>query len=610
MNSDQDKLAFLKTAIAATARALSKQPLQVDFGGQRPSAELTITLPALSEPPSPAHLSYVRGAADHAALSLRHHNPELHRSLRPAGRANAALFDMLESVRVETLGSENMAGIIANLYGRFEQECLRRGLQKATLPPLVMVELYARRHIQNLPAPAFLASIFDHASKEMTALQPMFTQMRQHIGDQKHYAAISIEIIKKLAHITASLEPGDRTNDTPAPEKSEESADRDQPVEKHEPNTLSKEEMLQLFQNTITLGLAPSEDQQARDGKDAAMKESPYPFNQEMPAQDGRAYHAYTQKFDETVPAGSLSTPSEMDYLAKQLDGKLSQFQSITARLASRLQHLLLARQARRWIFDEEDGIIDSRKLSRLVVHPDYQQIYKREKDTEFRDTVVSLLIDNSGSMRGRPITMAALSADILSRTLERCGVKVEILGFTTREWKGGSTYKQWLKDGKPSHPGRLNDLRHIIYKSAEMNWRKARRNLGLMLKDGILKENIDGEAIQWACDRLLKRPEQRRILMVISDGAPVDDSTLSANGGNYLDRHLREVIAHVENHTPIELLAIGIGHDVTRYYRRAVTISDIDKLGETMTEQLAALFSEPKDKKKVKRPFLRRASS
>ncbi|MDE3061186.1 MAG: cobaltochelatase subunit CobT, partial [Pseudomonadota bacterium] len=277
--------------------------------------------------------------------------------------------------------------------------------------------------------------------------------------------------------------------------------------------------------------------------------------------------------------------------LRRQLDLRLSQFEGLTTRLAGRLQRLLMARQARHWIFDEEDGLIDSRKLSRVIVHPDYGQIYKREKDTEFRDTVVTLLIDNSGSMRGRPITIAALSADIISRTLERCGVKVEVLGFTTREWKGGNAYKQWIKEGRPAFPGRLNDLRHIIYKPADMSWRKSRRNLGLMLKDGILKENIDGEAILWACDRLLQRPEQRRILMVISDGAPVDDSTLSANGGSYLDQHLREVIALVENKMPIELVAIGIGHDVTRYYQRAVTISDIDKLGETMTEQLVELF-------------------
>ncbi|MEQ1705755.1 MAG: hypothetical protein ABL867_07275, partial [Rickettsiales bacterium] len=320
---------------------------------------------------------------------------------------------------------------------------------------------------------------------------------------------------------------------------------------------------------------------------------SPYPFNHSETFFKEPYYHAYTKNFDEIITANQLATLTELESLRSQLDQKLMQFQTVTARLANRLQRLLLGKQARTWLFDEDDGMIDSRKLSRVITQPDYDQVYKREKDTDFRDTVVTLLIDNSGSMRGRPITIAALSADIISRTLDRCGVKVEILGFTTKEWKGGLAYKNWVNEGKPAHPGRLNDLRHIIYKPADVSWRKSRKNIGLMLKDGLLKENIDGEAILWACDRLLARPEQRRILMVISDGAPVDDSTLSSNNGGYLDAHLREVIAKVENKLPIELVAIGIGHDVTRYYKRAVTISEIDKLGETMTEQLVSLFSK-----------------
>ncbi len=337
-----------------------------------------------------------------------------------------------------------------------------------------------------------------------------------------------------------------------------------------------------------------------RKGEDAQVgQESPYPFNQPQAGNAAPPYHAYTTRFDEVVSASTLATPTELEHLRRQLDHKLAQLGSVTSRLASRLQRLLMAKQARRWVFDEEDGIIDSRKLARLIVRCDDERIYKREQDTDFRDTVVTLLIDNSGSMRGRPITIAALSADILSRTLERCGVKVEILGFTTKEWKGGQSARAWAKDGRSGYPGRLNDLRHIIYKSADASWRKSRRNVALMLKEGLLKENIDGEAILWACDRLLARPEQRRILMVISDGAPVDDSTLSLNNGSYLDLHLREVIARVENQLPIELLAIGIGHDVTRYYKRAVTISDIDKLGETMTQQLTQLFTAPTRRKK-----------
>jgi cobaltochelatase CobT len=604
MPSEQDKLATLKTALSATTRALArKHKLHIEFGqshGATKDDEIEVVLPPLSELPEPHVLSYIRGMADYTALNIRHHDQGLHLSLRPSSQANAALFDLLETVRVETLGSEHLEGVRHNLYQRFEQNALRKNMQAETLPPLAVVELVARKHIQNLQVPFFLAKALEKS--ETDYLKPLFSDMQSSVGNQERFAQLTLELIKKLSHITASLEKGSNSM-APSETDPENSGEDNQPSEQPQaPKTLSSDAMQSITLTALHPGTMTGDETAAKEGKEALSKSAPYPFNHDIARPDTRPYHAYTHRFDEVVPASSLASASELDYLRKQLDSKLTQFQSITARLASRLQHLLMAKQARQWMFDEEDGFIDSRKLSRLVVHPDYQAIYKREKDTDFRDTVITLLIDNSGSMRGRPITMAALSADILSRTLERCGVKVEILGFTTAEWKGGNAYKQWNKSGRPAQPGRLNDLRHIIYKPAEISWRKARRNLGLMLKDGILKENIDGEAILWACERLLKRPEQRRILMVISDGAPVDDSTLSTNGGNYLDRHLREVIAYVENELPIELLAIGIGHDVTRYYQRAVTISDIDKLGETMTEQLSALFGDAKKGKKFKR--------
>jgi cobaltochelatase CobT len=306
-----------------------------------------------------------------------------------------------------------------------------------------------------------------------------------------------------------------------------------------------------------------------------------------------QAYRAYTTGFDEVVSAEDLCDPDELTRLRHMLDQQLSHLQSVIARLANRLQRRLMAKQTRSWQFDLEEGMLDAARLSRIVTNPAYPLSYKREKDTDFRDTVVSLLIDNSGSMRGRPIGVAAMSADILARTLERCNVKVEILGFTTRAWKGGQSREKWITAGKPGNPGRLNDLRHILYKSADAPWRRSRRSLGLMLREGILKENIDGEALLWAHGRLLARTEQRRILMVISDGAPVDDSTLSVNPGNYLEKHLRQTIEMIESHSPVELVAIGIGHDVTRYYRRAVTIVDAEQLGGTVMEQLAALFDE-----------------
>ena len=413
--------------------------------------------------------------------------------------------------------------------------------------------------------------------------------MQKTIANQQVFANFSLQLIDLLAK---NIGKGEAKNQ---PENdSEPSSQNSLEESKGEQKTAS--ETSENTTQTAQSASPPVEQAIMQKGEKVTPDtETPYPFNhfEQKPAQN--PYHAYTTKYDEVVAASALATTSELETLRAQLDKKLSQFQSVTSRLASKLQRLLLAKQARTWLFDEEGGMIDSRKLARLITEPNYEYIYKKEKDTDFRDTVVTLLIDNSGSMRGRPITIAALSADIISKTLDRCGVKVEILGFTTKEWKGGKAHKDWDNAGKPPRPGRLNDLRHIIYKSADTSWRKSRKNIGLMLKEGLLKENIDGEAILWACDRLLARPEERKILMVISDGAPVDDSTLSCNTGNYLDAHLREVIAKVENTLPIELLAVGIGHDVTRYYNKAVTISEIDKLGETMTEQLLELFSGKK---------------
>ena len=330
------------------------------------------------------------------------------------------------------------------------------------------------------------------------------------------------------------------------------------------------------------------------------------PFADRRNALDEDAYRAYTVDFDETVDAADLCDADELGRLRQMLDQQLISLQGVTARLANRLQRRLLAKQTRDWDFNLEEGILDAARLARVIANPTHALSFKRERDMRFRDTVVSLLIDNSGSMRGRPITVAALTADILARTLERCGVKVEILGFTTRMWKGGQARERWIAAGKPGNPGRLNDLRHIIYKPADSPWRRTRKALGLMLREGILKENIDGEALLWAHNRLLGRPEQRRILMVISDGAPVDDSTLSVNPGNYLERHLRAVIGYIENRSPVELIAIGIGHDVTRYYRNAVTIVDAEQLGGTVMEQLADLFDEPDPGSARSRPRVR----
>ena len=337
-------------------------------------------------------------------------------------------------------------------------------------------------------------------------------------------------------------------------------------------------------------------DEQPDDDTSDENTDGEEPFRPQLPFSSNTNedfYKVYCNTFDEIVEADDLCDAEELTRLRAYLDKQLANLQGVVARLANRLQRRLMAQQNRSWDFDIEEGILDTAKLMRVIIDPMHPLSFKVEKDTQFRDTVVTLLLDNSGSMRGRPITVAATCADILARTLERCGVKTEILGFTTRAWKGGQSREKWLGGGKPANPGRLNDLRHIIYKAADEPWRRARRNLGLMMREGLLKENIDGEALIWAHNRLLGRPEQRRILMVISDGAPVDDSTLSVNSGNYLERHLRQVITDIEGRSPVELIAIGIGHDVTRYYKRAVTIVDAEELGGAMTEKLAELFDD-----------------
>lgn len=586
MRAASDPSTQLKDAIAATTRALARKPkLRISF--DTILGESDIKLPALPEFPPDGLLAVIRGMADQAALHIRYHDPILHQELKPKIPGAGRLFDILESVRIETLGSQNMQGIHYNLSKRFEDEYAKRHIDNQSNTLLETMEMLARKHIQHMPLSAQFGD-------ERVAM--LMGSLREHIENQHAYAQYALELIDTLSKINLSLDKDNQTDSLstdkhsrPLPEQSKIASQKTggtsgQPIQ--QPLT-SLAAMSQL------LGQVTQNEQQDETNAIA------HPFDYRHNKDSSFPYRVYIKQYDEIIVASALAKPEELEYLRRQLDDKLAQFHTLISRLANKLQRLLLAKQARKWVYDQDDGIIDNRKLAQLVIQPNYEYYFKQEQETDFRDTVVTLLIDNSGSMRGRPITMAALCADIISRTLERCGVKVEVLGFTTKEWKGGESYKQWVKNGRPPLPGRLNDLRHIIYKPADTTWRKSRKNLGLMLKDGILKENIDGEAILWACERLMLRPEQRRILMVISDGAPVDDSTLSANSGSYLDKHLREVIAHVENNLPVELLAIGIGHDVTRYYKHAARIADIDQLAETMTGELFGLFAGSKGAKK-----------
>ncbi|CAH1656115.1 MULTISPECIES: cobaltochelatase subunit CobT [unclassified Chelatococcus] len=597
----------LKQAVATTLRAIARQPeLEVAFSADKPA--LTPGRARLSEPPrrmSPHDVALLRGQADAMALRLACHNDVTHRKLAPQGAAARAVFDAVEQARVEAIGARRMTGVGDNLTAVLEERFQRANLQGITdrddAPIEDAIALLVRERLTGRAPPAAAQGIVDlwrdvieaKAGKDLDSL----------LGAIENQRSFARGIRDLLTHL-------DMADDAESEGEQDESDDSQEEGDKQEQGEGESQEDASAEQGDIELtdeasdemedgtsetaeapqGEVP-DDSDAFDEDDADEAWRPPPPRHNEPR--GPDYRVYTNQFDEVIAAEDLCDPEELARLRSYLDKQLDNLQGVVARLANRLQRRLLAQQSRSWEFDLEEGMLDPARLSRVVTDPFQPLSFKREKDTDFKDTVVSLLIDNSGSMRGRPITVAATCADVLARTLERCGVKVEILGFTTRAWKGGQSRESWLQNGKPVNPGRLNDLRHIIYKSADAPWRRVRRNLGLMMREGLLKENIDGEALDWAHKRLLGRPEQRRILMVISDGAPVDDSTLSVNPGNYLERHLRHVIAEIEERSPVELIAIGIGHDVTRYYRRAVTLVDAEELGGVMTEKLAELFEE-----------------
>ena len=573
--------------------------------------EARLTMPARDLPPGDVALT--RGEADAISLRLRHHDVGLHARNRPRQQPAREIFDAVEQSRCEALGMRRMSGVTANLDARLEQDYRARGFGRAKsredVPLAEVLKVLTREAISGIPAPATAQAMVDlwRAGLGPDVIQDL-AALRDDAEDQAAFARVVRQL---LTHLDLDI-----TGEEPEPDQDSNEEGEDGGDSSSEASSEGEDESGQ------TAASMESEEGEATEGEAAEAQDADaeeelmagqgdeepgnpgrLPENWGRNERDENVYRAFTADFDEVVDAADLCDPDELTRLRQMLDQQLAHLQGVIARLANRLQRRLLALQTRSWEFNLDEGLLDTARLSRIIVNPLQPLTYKREKDMEFRDTVVSLLIDNSGSMRGRPITVAAMSADILAHTLERCGVKVEILGFTTRMWKGGQSRERWIGHGKPPNPGRLNDLRHIVYKPADAPWRRTRKSLGLMLREGILKENIDGEALLWAHQRLLARPEQRRILMVISDGAPVDDSTLSVNPGNYLERHLREVIEWIETRSPVELVAIGIGHDVTRYYRRAVTIVDAEQLGGTMMEKLAELF----DEEPVFEPQLRR---
>jgi cobaltochelatase CobT len=597
-----------KRSVASCLRAIAgKSELEVTYGTDRPS--LTPDRARLPEPPrkmSAADAAVLRGHADAMALRLACHDNGIHRRMAPEGQAARAVFDAVEQARVEAIGSRRMAGVAGNLSAMLEDKYHRGNYHEITdradAPLEDAVAMIARERMTGLKPPPAAQRIVDlwrpwveeRAGGELDRLGGS-------LEDQRNFARSVRDLLVSLDMAEdAGSDQDDSENDEDEGEQSQEQEDQQGETDEQSASERSEAERSDDASDEMEEGMSESaegptgempEDVDEADGDDPS--EAWRPPTSSTRDQRGPDYKAFTNKFDEMIAAEDLCDADELTRLRAYLDKQLGHLQGVVARLANRLQRRLMAQQNRAWEFDLEEGSLDPVRLPRIVIDPYQPLSFKREKDTNFRDTVVTLLIDNSGSMRGRPITVAATCGDILARTLERCGVKVEILGFTTRAWKGGQARETWLQAGKPANPGRLNDLRHIVYKSADAPWRRARKNLGLMMREGLLKENIDGEALDWAHKRLLARPEQRKILMMISDGAPVDDSTLSVNPGNYLERHLRWVIEEIETRSPVELIAIGIGHDVTRYYRRAVTIVDAEELGGAMTEKLAELFDD-----------------
>ncbi|HZA02413.1 MAG TPA: cobaltochelatase subunit CobT [Hyphomicrobiaceae bacterium] len=594
-----------KRVLGLAVRAIAgDDELQVSYSPGKPELDgKGVHLPELSRVPTPREIAVIRGWADSLALTAAVHDNKVHCRLAPQAGTARAVFEAVERARVESLGSNRMPGMAGNLQAKIEDQYGHGRFvdvkDRAEAPLEDALALLVRERLTGHAPPKTARGVVDawrpwieeRAGKTLARMERL-------AEDQEAFGRLLREMLRQL-DLAEDLEPGE-----PAEADSE---NQDTPDGGDQPSEMS--EGVEGQEQPNEEHVAEGEEGEAQDAAEAADadlfdadSEGDEPVETRQPWRPNRSvldhpeafgYRAFTRAHDEQVAAEDLSTPEEFERLRTFLDKELRGFSGAVARLANRLQRRLLAQQNRAWDFDLEEGTLDAARLTRVIVEPMHPLSYKRERDTAFRDTVVTLLLDNSGSMRGRPIMVAACCADILARTLERCGVKVEILGFTTRAWKGGQSREQWLAAGKPPNPGRLNDLRHIIYKAADAPWRRTKRNLALMMREGLLKENIDGEALVWAHNRLLARPEQRRILMMISDGAPVDDSTLSVNSGSYLENHLRQVIQEIENRSPIDLIAIGIGHDVTRYYRRAVTITDPSELAGALTNKLVELFEE-----------------
>ena len=601
--ADESPLDRFKSVLTGASRAIAHEPeLEVAWTADTPAANgknLRVPMPGRALPREQA--MEARGFADSFALRLRHHNEALHARNAPSEAVARACYDTVEQVRYEALGSNAYAGMRRNLDAaqavRLAGDPVTRASRPDEVPMQAALGLLLREHLTGQPVPEAARDGVDLLRGWIEARAGNdFEALALSLDDQQAFQHLALDMLQHLELTRADqLEPDtaedqdqdseDQDEEQPDQGESQDQASSEAAAEPSEGDEEGEDQVERQMEDES------AEAEEGDEGEEGMLPTRPNRPWTELPANFD--YRAYTTQFDEVVGAGELCDEEELTRLRAYLDAQLKGLQGVVTKLANRLQRRLMAQQNRSWDFDQEEGLLDAARLARVVISPGHSLSYKIERDVEFKDTIVTLLIDNSGSMRGRPISIAAISADVLARTLERCGVKTEILGFTTRAWKGGQSREAWLAGGKPANPGRLNDLRHIVYKKADEPYRHARKHLGLMMREGLLKENIDGEALLWTHARILARPEDRRILMVISDGAPVDDSTLSVNNAGYLEQHLRKVIDWIERQSPVQLVAIGIGHDVTRYYRRAVTIMDVEQLGGTMIEQLAGLFED-----------------
>ena len=597
----EDTLDTFKRALSSTVKAIAEdKEIEVIFGNNSTSSEEKIILPEINNVFDLDNIASIRGAADNEALIYKYRNNDTYSEFLPNKEKNKKIYESLENTRIQILGSKYMRGVKSNLLSLYEKNCNEKNYSNITSQSDLEIEhaleIYLKKKIDTNIVPKSASHALSYWSKWLDSkVGTSIDDLLENIDNQEKFAKLANKLISDLK-LYDTNENKDESEDDNKGQQTEEldnpdidetesqSSMSDDDMENTEEEVQSEESELPVDEN----------NEEMQDLEDDGSENVKPQYKESKSVETILSeYMVYSNKYDEIITAQDLCEDEELNRLRKYLDQQLKSFQTIISRLANRLQRKLLAKQNRSWEFNIEEGLLDTSRLTRVITDPFYSLSFKKEKDTDFKDTVVSLLIDNSGSMRGRPITVAAMSADILARTLEKCGVKVEILGFTTKAWKGGKSRESWMQNNKPPSPGRLNDLRHIIYKAADEPWRRSKKNLGLMMREGLLKENIDGEALLWAHKRLQNRYEARKILMVISDGAPVDDSTLSVNSGNYLEKHLRGAINWIENKSDVQLLAVGIGHDVTRYYKKAVTIVDAEQLADVMTEQLVDLFDE-----------------